>query len=208
MGSPFRWRIEDQRRPDGRLEFLSLHSPSRPFCFTALELLSASVRSRRVPHFELATSYLPVGRQEGLRRTVPLLRGLSLDIDDDPVLALVRHRSALKIGGNLTEAAQLRVAVNSLVFGNPARFDEQRRKISGESVPTEVPGPFNFLPLASSVTAGSRLILGLFDRLMADRGGMVAFGIPTAQSFPSSPEVTRSICRIGPRFRGCRGSGR
>jgi hypothetical protein len=174
-GEWFPVEVEDQRRPDGRLEVLPLYSPNRPFCFSALDVLAASARSRRVPHFELATSYVPVGRQEGLRTTVPLLPGLSIDIDDDPVLALVRHRRALKLRGHLVQAAQLRVAVNSLVFGNPARFDEQRRKVGGEWVRTEVPGPFNFFPLASSVAAGSHLILALFDRLMTDRGGIVAY---------------------------------
>ncbi len=73
-----------------------------------------------------------------------------------------------------TLAGLLRVVVNALCSGILARFDDTGE---GEWVGAigERPGPWCFLPIASSVEAGSRLLLAVLDRLVRDRGGVVAY---------------------------------
>ena len=78
--------------------------------------------------------------------------------------------------------------MNSLVFGNFARFDELLRKEGRSWVIGEKPGPFNCLPIASSVTAGSHLLLAVLDRLVRDRGGIVAYRDTDSSIIPASPD--------------------
>ena len=154
-GEFFPIEVEDEQRPDGRMEVVPVYSPRRSMYFTALDVLAAAVLSRRVPEIVSATRYEPVGRQQ-IRRYLPVLPGLVLDSDVDPVLALVEYRRRAKDEGDLVLAALLRVVVNSLVFGNLCRFDEFRHKVDGRWVLDERPGPWLCLPIASCVAAGSR----------------------------------------------------
>ncbi len=166
-----RWPIavEDPQRPDGRAEFVPVRSPERAMSYAAQDVLAAAIDSGRVPQIFKATRLVPVGRQAGLRRSVPFLPAFVLDLDKDPAVAIVRHRQAVK-ASDPTLAALLRVAVNAATFGNPARFDDLPRTRKGDTA-RERPGPWSFLPLAASVTADTRLQLALFERLVRDRGG-------------------------------------
>lgn len=69
--------VEDERRPDGRLEIVPVHSINRPLNMTALDLLASAVLTGRVVEFDRATAYEAVGRQDGLRAKLPVLPGLS-----------------------------------------------------------------------------------------------------------------------------------
>jgi hypothetical protein len=180
--------VEDPRRPDGRLEFVPVFSPDRALWFSALDVIAAAVISGRPPEIRSATAYVPQGRQSGLRRRLPVLPGLVLDIDEDPVVAIVGHRAKAKAAGDLALARELRVVVNSLAFGNPARFDELLRKEGRRWITDEKPGPLNCLPLASSVTAGSHLLLAVLDRLVRDKGGIVAYRDTDSSIIPASPD--------------------
>ena len=106
-----------------------------------------------------------------------------LGIGDDPAVALVRHRHKVKEQDPVL-GAELRVIVNALVFGIFGRFDEIRQ---GSDI-GERPGPWSFLPIASSVTAGARLLLAVVNRLVADGGGIVAYRDTDSSVILSSPE--------------------
>ena len=171
-GEPFPVEVEDQHRPDGRMEVVPVFSPGRVMHFAWQDVVAASL-SGRVPRILRATRRVPIWQQPALRQRLPVLPGLVLDVDQDPTVALVTHRRKVKPSDpNL--ASVLRVVVNALCFGVLARFDET----SGAEWPGAVgekPGPWCFLPIASSVTAGSRLLLAVLDRLVRDRGGVVAY---------------------------------
>jgi hypothetical protein len=174
-GEPFPIELEDEHRPDGRLEVAATRSPRRSMFFAWPDVAAAAVLSGRVPRILSATTLVPIGRQPGLKRRLAILPGFLLHLDDDPAVRLVRRRLAAKATGDLLLAAELRVVVNSLVFGILARFDEVAWRKNGPSVAGERPGPWNFLPLASAVTAGARLLLAVFERLVNDQGGHVAY---------------------------------
>ena len=174
-GEVFPIEIEDENRPDGRLEMVPVFSPDRPMWFSALDALSAAVLSGKVPEIVEATPYVPTGRQPGLRRRLPILPGLVVEVDSDPAVSLVMQRREAKADGAVILAAELRVVVNSLVFGNFARMDETFRKVGRQWVRDERAGPWACLPIASSVTAGSHLLLAVLDRLVRDRGGIVGY---------------------------------
>lgn len=162
--------IDAEDRADGRFEVTHVSSPDRSFFFAWPDVLAAAIRSRRVPQILKATRLVPVGRQEGLRSELPLLPGHRIDTSNF-VTRLVELRREMKAKGDLDDAAHLRVLVNSLVFGNFARFDPELKKVGSAWQRSERPGPWNFIPIASSVTAGCRLLIALLDRMVSDAGG-------------------------------------
>jgi hypothetical protein len=182
-GEPWPIEIEDEHRPDGRMEVVPVFSPDRRMFFAWPDVVAAAVASGRVPTILRATKLVPVGRQTGLRKQLPVLPGLVLGIDDDPAVALVRHRHKVKEKDPIL-GAELRVIVNALVFGIFGRSDEMRQ---GSDI-GERPGPWSFLPIVSSVTAGARLLLAVVNRLVADRGGIVAYRDTDSSVILSSPE--------------------
>ncbi len=186
-GQAFPVEVEDRLRPDGRLEVVPLFSPDRLMHYSALDVIAAAADSGDVPEIVGATAYVPVSRQSGLRKRRPILPGLVASVDEDPALELVRHRRSAKDRGDTRLAAVLRVMVNSLVFGNLARFDEVLRREDRGWVRDERPGPWNCLPVASSVTAGSHLLLAAYDRMVRDRGGIVAYRDTDSVIVPASP---------------------
>jgi hypothetical protein len=151
------------------------------------DVVAAAVLSGRVPRILRAIRYEPVGRQERLRGRVPILRGLVLDVNEDLAVALVRRRRRAKTVGELCLSDELRVVVNSLVYGNFCRFDETRRRQGRRWRLAERPGPWAFLPIASSVSGGAHLLLAVFERLVVNRGGLIAYRDTDSSLVPASP---------------------
>ena len=185
--------VEDERRPDGRLEVVPVHSINRPLNMTALDLLASAVLTDKsevltdeVVDFERATVFEPIGRQHGLRQRLPITPGLVLNVDDD-INALVRHRREATARNDLELAAVLRVVLNALIFGIFCRGDDVLLKDGREWVIAERPGPWVCLPIASSVVAGSRLMLAVLDRLVRDLGGIIAYRDTDCGIIPASP---------------------
>ena len=185
---PFPIEVEDQHRPDGRMEVAHVTSLDRPMSYPGLVVLASAVLSGKADSKILrATQYVPVGRQAGLRQRVPFLPGLVVDLDRDPAVDLVRHRQKVKPHDPVL-AAELRVIVNALVFGIFSRFDESRWGTGKKARVGEKPGPWCFLPIAASVTAGSLLFLAVLDRLVRDRGGIVSYRDTDSSIIPASRE--------------------
>jgi hypothetical protein len=199
-GEPFPVTVEDEQRPEGRSEVVPVVSTERTMWFAWADVVAAAVRSGRAPAIVRAVRYASVGRQR-VRRHLPVVPGLTLASDRDPVLALVAHRRRLRARAEAArargdgaaalasyrEAALLRVVVNALVFGNFARFDDRWRRDGRKWVRSEVPGPWTFLPIASSVAAGARLLLAAVDRMVGDRGSVVAYRDTDSSLLLASP---------------------
>jgi hypothetical protein len=199
-GEPFPVTVEDEHRPEGRSVVAPLVSATRSMWFAWPDVVAAAIRSGRVPTIVRAMRFVPVGCQEA-RRYLPLLPGLTLRADEDPAVALVAHRRKLRARAQAArargdegkalacyrEAALLRVVVNALVFGNFARFDDRWRREGRRWVRTEVPGPWCFLPIASSVAAGARLLLAALDQMVTGLGSIVAYRDTDSSLLLASP---------------------
>ena len=186
-GEVWPFELEDEHRADGRLEFVRGWSPDRPFHFTWPDVVHAAIESGRVPQIIRATRLVPIGRQEGIR-DLPVLPGLMLPGDEDPVIRFVAYRRQMKAEGNLVTAGLLHAVVNSLVSGNFSRFDEIRIKRDRAWVTSEKPGPWNCMPIASTVTAGSHLLLGIYDRKVTDLGSAVLYRDTDSSMVASLPD--------------------
>jgi hypothetical protein len=167
--------VEDEHRPDGRFEVVPVRSPRRPLYYAWPDVVAAAVLSGRVPRIVRAVRLEPTGRQPHLRKHLPLLPGVVLDVDSDPVFALARARRHAKDRGDVTLAAELHAVTNSLVFGNFWRFDPIRRKADGRWVDDECPGPGNCVPIAATISAGAHLVLAVLEKLVSDRASLVAY---------------------------------
>jgi hypothetical protein len=186
-GERFPVALDDPRRPDGRLEVVSVRSRGRTLFYAWPDVLAAAVLSGRAPRIVAATRYEAVGRQK-LRPRVPVLPELAVDAEVDPVLALVAARSRAKERGDRLLAGELRVVANALVFGLASRTDEEWVKVSGKWIRAERPGPWSCFPLASSVTAGARLLLAVLERMVSDAGGLVGYMDTDSAIIPASPK--------------------
>jgi hypothetical protein len=214
LGEPRHVEIEEAGRPDGRTETVPVFSPERPLHAAWPDSVAGAVLAGGTDGAEVlaACRLVPVGRQPGLRHKLPILPGLVCDVGDDPAVALVRHRRAVK-GTDPVLGGELHAVVNSLVSGILSRVDP---------LPDggEVAGPWCFVPIASTVQAGARLYLAAFERLVRDRGGcpvycdtdswlVVAspdggdFGLPDgtsvdALSWPEVDEITAAFDGMRP----------
>jgi hypothetical protein len=189
-GEPFPIEVADTRRPDGRLEVVPVWSPQRNMYFAWPDVVAAAMRSGRVPRIVRAVRLVPVGVQPNLRDRLPLIPGVVLSANSDPALSIVRARQAAKLSGDVTLAAELHAVVNSLVFGVFWRFDQIRMKEGSGWVDGERPGPWNCLPIAATISAGARLLLATFDRLVTDSGGRVVYRDTDSSIAPASPNAT------------------
>jgi hypothetical protein len=187
-GQRFIVEVEDEHRPDGRTEVVALHSAGRTAFYSEPDVEAASVLSGRAVEVVRAVRYVPEGRQPHLRRRLRLLPGLVLDLDQDPVLAIVRRRRVAKARGETVLADVLHALVNSLVSGNPSRLDPTWQKTARGWRRWEKPGPWYFMPLAVCVQGTAHLLLAVLERLVADRGGCIAYRDTDSSFIVASPD--------------------
>ena len=188
QGEPWYVDVDDPTRPDGRCVTVPLVAEGRTANYSWFDVVGAAVRARRVPEIVRAVRLVPVGREFGLRRRVPVLPELVCNLDDDPAADLVRRRRQAKEGGDSVLSAQLHALVNALVSGNPSRLDSRLRRVSGTLTVAEQPGGTeHFMPVAATVQAGARMLLAVLDRLVTDLGGTVAYRNTDSSIIPASP---------------------
>jgi len=133
------------------------------------DVMLSGMRTGRLPEIVRATRLIPRGRQSGLRQRLPLYNGLVVDLThDDPVAALVRLRHDAKSRGDEQLAVLLRVLVNAMSYGNFGRLDQVSRWEKNRWVVRERPAEYTFPPLAASVTALTRLLVGLTEHLVKE----------------------------------------
>jgi hypothetical protein len=158
--------IAERDHPAGGFDIRPVHSDML-LARSVYDVLLSALRTGRSPDVGLAVGLRPIGRQLGIRRRLHLYDGLVIDLEaDDPIAALVRLRQRAKKDGNDHLAAALRVLVNAMAYGNFARLDQVRRWEEGVLVLRERPADYTFPPLAASVTALTRLHVGLAEYLV------------------------------------------
>lgn len=184
------WPIEvvDPKRSDGRLEFVPVHTDGHSLFYAWPDVVNASILSERVPRIVRAFRLVPQGRHENITSHLTVLPELVIHGAEDPALALVARRRQAKAAEDPRTAALLRVVVNALVYGNFCRFDDIRVRGRRGWETSEKPGPWNCMPIASTVTAGSHLLLGIYDRLVADLGSRVLYRDTDSSIVPALPD--------------------
>ena len=198
-GEPWPVEAPDEDYPQGHSGVRPVRCPI-PLPFTWPDVVLAALRSGRVPHIVSATKLVPVGRQPGLRDRYPLYDGLVLGIDDDPAVALVRLRDDAKDRDDDRLAAQLRITVNTLCYGNPVRLDLGYRQEDGRRVVTEAAAEWTFPPIAATVTAASRLALGVTEHLLYPYGITVASRDTDGLLLHCAPDQWPALDRVLARF--------
>ena len=179
-------RVSCLQRPDGNLVVASVCSDEGSLIYSAFDVLMSCVLTKKVPRFARATTWVRVGRQDGIAENLPLCEGVSIDSARDPIESFVSLRQSQKAAGKTREAKHLSTVANALVFGNFARFDDVQVRREGKWQLGEKPGPYNFMPLAVSVAAGARLLLALLDHEVSKRGGVVAYRDTDSSTIPAS----------------------
>jgi hypothetical protein len=132
---------------------------------TWFDAVSATLLSGHPAEVIGAVRLAPRGRLAGLRQV--RVRGALLWPDHDPVVTLVALRRQAQAVGDERLATLLRVLVNAMVYGNPARFDPDGH--AGER-----PGPWCLPPLAATAAAGSRCLLAMLEAEVRLRGSVLA----------------------------------
>ena len=186
-GEPLFVEVDDPGRADGRTAMAPTVCRGRTLSVTWCDALASSILARRPVQIVRAVRFVPEGRQPGLRRQVPLLPGTVLHVDQDPAVALVQLRRAVK-GTDPNLGHVLHAVVNSMVSGNPSRLDDRWRKVGRGWRLGEKPGPWTFFPLAATATAGARLLLAVLDRQVSDLGGVVAYRDTDSSIIPACPD--------------------
>lgn len=185
--------LEDRTRPDGRFETTRVRSPNRSLFVSGFDYLNAVVLSRRLPNLVSTEKLVPVGRQAGLREDVPCLPGLRVS-PENFMVRLAGRRRMMKAKEDVVGAAQLRVMMNAVVWGQPLRFDVEHDK---EGRLTERPGPRSFVPLAVAVAGYVRFVLGTLRRRVEDFGGTVVYSDTDSAYLLALPWDTGTRERVG-----------
>jgi len=187
-GERFPHAFEDPHHLDDRMEVVGVRSPERSLWYPWADVLAAAVLSGRVPKIVHASRLVPEPGPYGGPQHLRVLPRLTVETDRDPAPDFVRHRRAAKARGDQRLAAELRVVVNALVYGGFCRFDDVSVREGRRMVVGERPGPWAFVPISASVTAGARLLLAVADRLVADRGGAIVYRDTDSALIAASPE--------------------
>lgn len=170
------------------------------------DVIAASLHGAEVT-VARAIRLVPVGVQPGLQ-PVRFRGDFVIDpLSDDPFVALVEERQGVLRDSTLPaeerrwRAQSAKVAVNSASFGVLGRFDRHDLAHAPELVVhgpddeplrafsshPEDPGPYCWPPAAANATAGGRLLLALFERRVAARGGTYAYTDTDAMSVLATP---------------------
>ena len=109
-------------------------------------------------------------------------------------------RDQAKVANDIRLADQLRIVVNTLIYGNPVRLDVGCRKDGHRRVVTETAAEWTFPPIAATVTAASRLALGVAEHLLHPYGITVASrdtdGLLLRCALDQWPDLDRVLVRF------------
>jgi hypothetical protein len=174
--------------------------------------LAASSLDGKAPEVIEAFRLVPVGIQDGLQ---PIQLGTHTfdPSSEDFFVKIVEERNRLKrIDKNHPHVLLLKIVANS-VYGcfselNPRTFDRHHRQqvevFSGDihhiesRTKVEVPGRYTFIPAASLITAGGRLMLALAQKLIQQSGGSYAMMDTDSVVVVSSESGGQVPCDNGP----------
>jgi hypothetical protein len=180
--------VVDDDHPQGGYRVRPINS-RKPLFYAWPDIVLSALRIGRVPHVVSATRLRPVGREPGLRERFAMLDGETIAFDADPAAWLVRRRERAKDEGDERLDAQLQVVVNAMTCGQASRADQTPRFAGRRRVgTTEQVARWSWPPVAATLTAGCRLLLGLKERLAVEAGGTVAARDTDGITFVSSLE--------------------
>jgi hypothetical protein len=164
---------------------------SEPMWFPIADLVASTILTGRAPRILRAARLRPGAPRRDLVPTA-LMGQVEVDpLAQDFFQAVVEERKRSEREGAGPRAAGLKVLANATSYGIYAQMT--RRELGGRrkeelmvfsdrdepwswySPAPEDPGDFCFPPLAASITGGARLMLGILERLVTDRGGTYAF---------------------------------
>ena len=174
-------------------------SSAEPMWVPFASLVESMLRTGRLPPIIEAYEWVPAERLPGLGRVRVGRDGPLIDLSGrpapgaftDPFLALAAERARLKADTALTAATRGRMRgllkVMALSIGYGAEIEFNRRGKAREltvwgpagrteaTVRPEHPGWLCYPPFATACVAGSRLMMGLLERLVADAGGDIVW---------------------------------
>jgi hypothetical protein len=156
--------IDQPGEDDARADILRVTARD-PMWFSALDVVGAQVKGGgKAPEVLQAVQVVPVGQQAGLRH-------------GDPVPEWVRRRQALK-KTDVRRASALGIATNALVYGKAAERQTYWHRPSKWQAweKKEKAAPWCFFPLATSVTAGVRLLMVSLEADVRAAGGRMVYG--------------------------------
>lgn len=175
------------------------------------DLVASKLLTGKTPVIEEAITFKPVGVQSGLQ-CIEVLKGVLLASDEDFIKKLIEERIRLKkemkkVSGDKYRQLDLKqfilkIIANSTSYGifievNTTDSDKQRVEVHGlnaftcEVTRREEPGQaFNPI-MATTITAGARLILATAEALTVQKGGYYAYC--DTDSIFISPDRVNSI---------------
>lgn len=161
-------------------------SSDTPMWFAGPDIVASILNTGRVPHIIEAIRMVPHGTQKGLRCT-SLYGMVDIEPNEDDFFRYVIEQRVRNKSSRVLERF-LKVLANSGSYGLFVEVTpEMTRKpvsvgvFSGdthfekESCSTENHGDWYFPPIASLITAGGRLLLGMLEKSVADRNGTYLF---------------------------------
>jgi len=161
------------------------HLHSEKALWSAGPDLAADVLNGRVPEVLEAFRLAPEGVQEGLQ-DVRIGKRVFHPATDNFFTAIIEERQSLKQSDKHHPHVRLLKIIANALYGcfaelNARTYSKNRAKLvevfSGDdhfvirSAKVETPGRYSFIPAASLITAGGRLVLAMAERLVRDAGG-------------------------------------
>jgi hypothetical protein len=178
-----------------------VRSSVKPLWYAGPDLVGSALRVGWRGKIRTVLRLEPEDPVASLRALTLGTRQIDLRAGDDLYVALVEERERHEHDWSIPQAQRKRwrrffkLVVNAL-YGKaaeanptdpPSRGQKVRVEVDSDELfaarvnRPEIPGPFNFMPVASLTTAGGRLLLAIIERLVTDRLG--SWGLADTDSF-------------------------
>ena len=182
--------------------------------YMAPDVINAQIHTPNTFTIKQAIQLVPVGIQKGLK-SVKLRGGPAIDpTQEDPFVAFIEHRHRTKQNQDLPDEERkrldqfLKITANATSYGGQARFDRRNlanpvevtvygpdEPFTTKTTSPEDPGPYTCPPIAASITAAGRLLLGMLEKAVGDEGGVYAFGDTDSMGIVTSHDPTPIPCQ-------------
>jgi hypothetical protein len=176
---------------------LAYITSKEPMWYSIPDLVNSVIITGKIPDIIKAYRFYPAGMRLKKLRKVKLRGEVEINPNtQDFFRVAMEQRQAIKIANNNCKCGEcetcrlsdsLKVTANSGAYGLFAEFNQEPHngKIDVYGIdPTPVrsdieridlPGEFAFPPIATLITSGARLMLGMLERLVTNAGGTWAF---------------------------------
>ncbi len=173
----------------------------KPIWFAGPDVINSVLQTDRVPRILRAIRVVPHGKQSGLR-TVKLRGAVRIDPRSDDLFRKIieerrRHKDDeelyrwLKILANSIYGCFVELNPETLPKGKAARvrvYSGEKPYVTNKRTVVERPGKWYAPYLASLITSGGRLLLGMLEKCVEGRGGTYAWADTDALAVVSKAE--------------------